>query len=97
MSQFTEVPVKALALQHPLKYANSPLSAAKLREASVSSSLISRLENHLSALKVNPKYIEGLNIADFVAKAYNIGIECPSTEDLDRLWIFCATFIITPL
>ena len=94
MSQFTEVPVKALALQHPLKYANSPLSAAKLREASVSSSLISRLENHLSALKVSLKYIGGVNITDFVAKAYNIGIECPSTEDKDRLWIFSATFTI---
>ena len=95
MSQFTEVPVKALALQHPLKYANSPLSAVKLREASVSSSLISRLENHLSALKVDLKYIEALNIADFVAKAYNLGIECPSTEDHDRLWIYCATFVIS--
>ena len=95
MSQFTEVPVKAMALQHHLKYANSSLSAAKLREASVSSSLISRLENHLSALKVNPKYVEEVNIADFVAKAYNIGIECPSTEDQDRLWIFSATFIIS--
>ena len=93
MSQFTEFPLKALALQHPLKFASSPLSAVKLREASVSSSLISRLENHLSALKVNPECIESLNIADFVAKAYNI--ECPSTEDLDRLWIICATFIIT--
>ena len=94
MSQFTEVPVKALALQHPLKYANSPLSAAKLREASVSSSLLSRLENHLSALKLNLKYIKRLNITDFVAKAYNIGIECPSKEDQDRLWIFSATFAI---
>ena len=84
-----------MALQHPLKYANSPLSSAKLREASVSSSLISRLENHLSSLKVNPKYVEEVNIADFVAKTYNIGIECPSTEDQDRQWIFCATFIIT--
>ena len=93
MSQFTEVPVKALALQYPLKYANSPLSAAKLREASVSSSLISRLENHLSTLKVNFKYFEEVNVADFVAKTYNIGIECPSTEDQDRLWIFSATFI----
>ena len=95
MSQFTEVPVKALALQHPLKYANSPLSAAKLRETSVSSSLISRLENHLSALKLDLKYIEGLNITNFVAKAYNIGIESPSTEDQDRLWIFSATFTIS--
>ena len=94
MSQFTEVPVKALGLQHHLKYANSPLSAAKLREASVSSSLISRLENHLSALKLNLKYIEGLNVTDFVAKAYNIGIECPSTEEQDRLWIFSATLAI---
>ena len=95
MSQFTEVPVKALALQHPLKYANSPLSAAKLREASVSSSLISRLENHISTLKLNPKYIEGLNVTDFIAKFYNIGIQCPSTEDQDRLWIFSATFAIS--
>ena len=93
MSQFTEVHVKALALQHPLKFANSPLSAAKLREASVSSSLISRLENHLSALNVNVEYIKEANITDFVAKAYNIGIECPSTEHQDRLWIFSATFV----
>ena len=95
MSQFTEVPVKALALQHPLKYANSPLSSAKSREASVNSSLISRLENHLSTLKVNLKYIKRLNITDFVAKTYNIGIEYPSTEDQDRLWIFSATFAIS--
>ena len=70
MSQFTEVPVKALALQHPLKYANSPLSPAKLREASVSSSLIRRLQNHLSALKVNLEYIKGANITDFVARGH---------------------------
>ena len=95
MSQFTEVPVKALALQRPLKYANSPLSAAKLREASASSSLMSRLENHLSALKVNLKYIKRLNIADFIAKLYNVGTERPSTEDQDRLWIFIATFTIS--
>ena len=94
MSQFTEVPVKALALQHPLKYATSPLSAAKLREASVSSSLVSRLENHLSALKLNPEYIEKVTITDFAAKVFNIGIECPSTEDKERLWIFSTTFVI---
>ena len=90
MSQFTEVPVKTLALQHPLKYANSPLSAAKLREASVSLSLISGFENHLCTLKVN---FEQLNIADFTAKTYNIGIESPSTED-HRLWIISATFAV---
>ena len=95
MSQFTEVPVKALALQHPMKYANSPLSAARLRETPINSSLISRLENHLSALKINLKYIELLNVTDFVAKIWNVGIERPSTEDQDRLWIYCATFIIT--
>ena len=94
MSQFTDVPAKALALQHPFKYANSALSAAKLREASVTSSLKSRLQNRLSALKLNLKFIEGLNITDFIAKAYNIGIECPSTGCQDRLWIFSATFFI---
>ena len=61
MSQFTEVPVKELALQHPLKYTNSPLSAAKKQEASVGSSLMSRSENHLSTLKVNLEIIERLH------------------------------------
>lgn len=92
MSRFVEVPVKALALQHPFKYAHSALSVAKLREASVSSLLKTRLRNHLSALNLNPKYIEALNIPDFIAKIY--GIECPSTEDKERQWVFSATFTI---
>ena len=96
MSQLIEVPVNVLALRHHLKYAQSALSAAKLRQASVSSALKSRLQNRLrvSALKLNPKHIEGLNIADYVAKIFNVGIECPSTGCQDRQWIFSATLFI---
>jgi len=70
MSRFVEVPVKALAVQHPFKYAHSALSVAKLREASVSSLLKTRLRNHRSGLNLNPKYMEALNISDFIAKIY---------------------------
>ena len=45
-------------------------------------------------MKLNLKYIEGLNITDIVAKA-NIGIECPSSEEQNWLRIFSATFAIS--
>ena len=94
MSQFTEVSVKALALQSPFKYAKSALCAAKLRVASASSALKSKLQSRISGLNLDLKYIDGLNITDYIAKAYKIGTEYPSTEHQDQLWIFSATFTI---
>ena len=91
MSQFVEVPIKSLVLQHPLRYARSALDSAKLRISSVSSSLKDKLQNHCSALKLDPRYIEQLNIADYVAKTNNLGVEYHATEEEDRQWIFAAT------
>ena len=91
MSQFVEVPIKSLVLQHPLQYARSALDLAKLRTSSISPSLKDKLQNHCSALRLNPRYIEELNIADMVAKMSNIGVEYHATEEENRLWIFAAT------
>lgn len=46
MSQFIEVPIKSLKLQHPLKYPQSALesASAKLRNSSVSVSLKDNLQ-----------------------------------------------------
>ena len=91
MSQFVEVPIKSLVLQHPLRYARSAFDSAKLQISSVSTSLKDKLHKHCSALKLNPRYIEELNIADYVAKTNNLGVEYHATKEEDRLWIFAAT------
>ena len=91
MSWFVEVHIKSLVLQHPLRYSCSALDSAKLRNSSVSLSLKNKLQNHCSALKLNPRYNEELNIADYVAKTNNLGVEYHATEEEDRLWIFVAT------
>ena len=91
MSWFVEVHIKSLVLQHPLRYSRSALDSAKLRNSSVSLSLKNKLQNHCSALKLNPRYNEEVSIADFVAKTNNLGVEYHATEEEDRLWIFVAT------
>ena len=94
MSLFTEVPIKSLELDHPLLYASLVIDQAKLRNSSVSSSLRSKLENHCSALKIDSRYIEELNIVDYLAKTYNLGIEYNQTEEQDQVWIFMGTLAI---
>ena len=88
MSQFVEVPLKSLVLQHPLRYARSALNAAKLRNSSVSPSLKDKFEKHCSALDLDPR---SADIGYFVAKVNNIGVEYHPAEEQDRLWIFAAT------
>ena len=75
MSLFTEVPIKGLVLEHPLYYASSVIDLAKMRSSSVGSLLRDKLEKHCSTLNLNPRYIDKLNVSDFVAKGYNIGVE----------------------
>lgn len=94
MSLFTEDPIKTLALDHPLQYAHSLIDSANLRKTSISSSLKDKLRRHFSALKLNPQYIDELNVSDCVAKIYNIGIECDPTEEQDRLWIYASTLVV---
>ena len=91
MSQFVEVHIKSLLLQHPLRYAHSALNLAKLRNSSVSSSLKDKFEQHCAALELNPRSLTDIGYSDFVAKINNIGVKYHPAEEQDRLWIFAAT------
>ena len=89
MSQFVEVSVKSLVLQHPLRYARWALNAAKLRNSSASPSLKDKFEKHCSALDLRP-----VPVADIIAKASNIGVGYHQAEEQDRLWILTGTLYV---
>nr|WDE20683.1 terpene synthase-like protein uBuTS-12 [Bubarida sp. uBuTS-12] len=84
---FAKIPVPALELEHPVHYADSAVSVAKVRISSVSAGLNNRLYRRVLGLKMNPEYIKHMDINDFVAKACNLGLPTP---DQDRLWIFAS-------
>ena len=95
MSLFTEVPLKTLILEHPLHYTSSVIDLAKLRNPSESSqSLRDKFEKRCSALNLDPRYSDELNITDFVAKAYNISVKANQMDEQDQLWIFAATHVL---
>nr|WDE20677.1 germacrene D synthase uBuTS-2 [Bubarida sp. uBuTS-2] len=85
LSVFAKIPVPTLELEHPMHYVDSTVSVAKVRISSVSAGLNNRLYRRVLDLKLNPEYINHMDINDFVAKACNLGLPTP---DQERLWIF---------
>ena len=85
LSVFTKIPIPTMKLEPPMHYADSTVSVANLRESLVSEKLNNRLHRLVLDLKLNPQYIDHMNINDFVAKACNLGAPTP---DQDWLWLF---------
>ena len=94
LSVFAKIPVPALKLEYPLHYPDSAVSLAKVREPSLSEELKSRLHRHALNLKLDPKYIDHLNVHDFVAKVHNFGVSNYPTPDQNRRWLFASTLVL---
>nr|WDE20680.1 sesquiterpene synthase uBuTS-5 [Bubarida sp. uBuTS-5] len=94
LSVFTKIPIPAVELEHLMHYADSAVSEAKLRKHSVSEELKSQMHRHLVDLKLNPRYPDNLNIYDFVAKLFNLGVSKHPTFDQNRLWLFSSILIL---
>nr|WDE20684.1 terpene synthase-like protein uBuTS-14 [Bubarida sp. uBuTS-14] len=94
LSVFTKIPIPAVELEHLMHYADSAVGETKLRKHSVSGELKSLLHRHLLDLKLNPQYLDHLNIYDCVAKCFNLGVNHHPTLDQNQLWIFASILIL---
>ena len=85
---FVDVSELASSSVGPLCYPASAMDLVKRRETSFNQSLVDKLKRNCAALELNPRYIEQLNVCDYLAMVYGIG------GSATRLDVFTASLAI---